>query len=222
MLRISQLDWRRILYTRTAAILLGIAAVLTIPALIFIHSNFDPGAYSGFEGYSLEVIAGLSPFGLISLLACMAFFWLRCDLSSKRNRTVWFVILLLGFGYGSQIAYYLFAYLPAVLKRLRNHEFETAETPIPQPAELHQRIGPFRTSLLFGWGVIAASMLAILAAPASFSRFSGPVAIVFFLCSAIVAIEGVIHWFVSIYRSGMARPPAHLDRSSRPHKDRQD
>ena len=220
MLRISDLNWPRILYARTAAILLGFAAALTIPALIFFHGKLDPDAYSGLKGGILQVIADLSPLGFISLLVCMAFFWLRCDVSSKSSRTIWFFLLLVGFWYGSQIAYYVLVYLPAVLKQLRNPEVEEAVTLIPQPAELHRRIGPFRRTLVIGWGIVAALMLAILIAPASLTRLSPPIAVAFLLCSVVVAAESVIHWFISIYRSGMARPAEDAEQTARQRKDR--
>lgn len=221
MVGLSDLDWPRILYSRTAAILLGIAALLTISTLIFRYSDFDPNKLGKVQFELISYLGAFSALGFLSLLICMVFFWLRCDVSSKLSRTIWFVVLLLGFLYGSQIAYYAFAYLPAVIKRLRNPEVQAVATLISSQDEDQGRIGPFRRSLVLAWGIVAVLMLAMLVVPAPLSLFSPPIAVIFFFCSVVVAIESVIHWFVSIYRSGMARPPAPNEHSSRPRNDKQ-
>src|ERR1017187_6781173 len=120
--RISELNWPRILFTRSAAILLGIAAILTGCAVFIMHSDIKPESLNSAEGKAIGILGAAGAFGFFALIACMWFFWLRCDSSSKSWRTIWFIILLLGFFYGSAVLYYAIVYLPAVLGRIRNRE----------------------------------------------------------------------------------------------------
>lgn len=206
MLRISQLDWPRILFTRPAAILLGIAAVLSVNVLIFWHSNLSRDTLSSTWDAVLGVVGVTGVIGFILLLGCMALFWLKCDVSSKLNRTIWFVILLLGFTYGTQIAYYAIVYLPQVLRKLRNPEDEGSVDAPAQPIENHKRFGPFSSTLFIGWGLFALLAAAAMFLPKAANSHWGLVAIGFFVASAAVAIEAVIHTIVSVYRSGVSRP----------------
>jgi apolipoprotein N-acyltransferase len=205
VLRISQLDWQRILLTRIAAILLGIAAALSVSAIVITNSGVNLDALSPLKRDALSIVGAASAFGFVSLLVCMGFFWLKCDLSPRLDRTIWFVILLLGFAYGSPIAYYAIVYLPAVLRRLRNPQGEETAAESVQVGETHKRIGPFRGTLLVSWGFFLLLVVAVLAFPQSMSHFVAPVAVCFFLSSALVVLEAVFHAITSVYRSGMSR-----------------
>ncbi len=207
LLRISQLNWPRILFTRRAAILLGMAAALSVCGLIIIHSGISLDSLSPLKRGALSFTGAASAGGLISLTVCMGFFWLKCDRSSRPSRTIWFVLLLLGFAYGSQILYFAVSYVPAVLRRLRNPESEEDEVPQPRIEEVQKRIGPFRRVLLVGWGFSLLPIVAALALPKITSSFLGLIAALFFLGSAVVVVESIAHVVFLFYQAGMSRPP---------------
>ena len=205
MFRISQLDWPRILYKRTTAILLGLAAVFSIPTLFFIHTNIDPGSLSPLKSEMVSTVGAVGAFGYVTLLICMGFFWLRCDESGKLNKTVWFVILAIGCSYGTPVAYYGIVYLPAVLRRHRFPEAFRAEDELQEPEADLGRFGPFSRNLMIGWLFVALAMIAYVALPGSTPEVSAVAAIVFFICCAAIVFESMFHFVASIYRTGMKR-----------------
>jgi hypothetical protein len=203
LLRISQLDWPRILFRRTTAILLGIAAVFSVGAVALIHSNINPNAISPLQNALVGIWGAIGALGFLALLVCMGFFWLKCDDSSRLNRTIWFLILLLGFFYGTPVAYYAIVYLPQALKRNRDHATSNV---VPDEATGDpRRFGPFRRSLLFIWTAPALAVFTVLILPKSVQVLTALVAIVFVICSAAVAIESIFHLVLSVYRSGIRR-----------------
>ncbi len=217
MFLLSQLNWPRILFTRCAVVLLGLAAALSVVALAVIHSDIEIDSLSPLKREALSITGAAGAFGLIGLIVCMGFFWLRCDSSSKPIRALWFVLLLFGFAYGSQIAYFAIVYLPAVMRRLRNPEGEEDTVPQPHTEEARKRIGPFRRVLVVGWAFLLLPVAAAVSLPKIMSPFVGPIAVFFFLWSALVAVESIAYAVVSLYQSGMSRPPSSGRRgSSRP------
>ncbi|HEV2135338.1 MAG TPA: hypothetical protein VGR47_13975 [Terracidiphilus sp.] len=208
--RISELDWPRLLYTRKAAILLGIGAVLSVAILVIIHSNVDEGKLSPLADIAFTAVAAVSPAGFFALLVCMAFFWLRCDSSSKAWRTMWFFALLFGFAFGSAVAYYALVYLPALKKRLRHPEQGAGE--FDEPLKLQKengRIGPFSRAFLIAWGVGLVPIAVVLFLPNPLpDRLLMPTFIVSFLLCTAAMLEAIFHTCIFFYRSGMSRPAA--------------
>lgn len=208
MLRLSRLNWPRLLYTRRAAVLLGIAAVLSVFTVVVIHSNVEADKLSSSANIAFNTTAAVGSAGMFALLVCMAFFWLRCDPSSKTWRAFWFFVLLLGFPFGSAVAYYALVYLPEVIRRLRNPEEEILSLSAPeQERREDKRIGPFRRSLLIAWGITLVPIVVIilLAKPPPDQLLMLAFIISFFLSVAAV-IEAAIHEIVSFYRAGISRP----------------
>ena len=205
MLRVFQLDSPRILYKRTTAIFLGLAAVFSIPALFIIHTGVDLNALSPVKGEVVSIVGAVGAFGFMALLAGMGFLWLRCDGSSRLNKTIWFVVLAIECFYGTPIAYYFIVYLPAVL---RNHRFPEAvqiEDESQEPETELNRFGPFNRTLLIGWFFVALAAIATLVLPGSMPGFSAVAAIVFVICSAAVVFESLFHFVASLYRTGIRR-----------------
>lgn len=62
------------------------------------------------------ILGVLGPIGLLFLWFGMWRYWVRVDDSNLWAKRAWFVVLLVGFWYGS-VLYYLFAYLPQVIRR---------------------------------------------------------------------------------------------------------
>lgn len=118
---LSTQECERLLLNRIAVIVLGIAGVLSIGAILIGHSDLNSWGLSQLRWEALSYTAAASAFGAVSILAAMFLFWVKCDKSSKRSRTVWFFILLFGLIYGA-IPYYFLVYLPAVRNALRRSE----------------------------------------------------------------------------------------------------
>ena len=112
----SDLDYHRLLLNWKAAILLGISAVLSLGAIVLINVHLNWNGLSSPEWQALSFAGAAAAVGVVSLLAGMWIYWAKCDDSSKRSRTLWFLALFLGFSYGA-IPYYLFVYIPAVRGR---------------------------------------------------------------------------------------------------------
>lgn len=206
MTLISQLDWPRILYSRIMAVLLGIAAVFSIVAIVLMNSDIDPAALGPVKLQLSSFLGAAASLGFFALLVSMGFFWLKCDASSKASRVIWFVLLLVGFLYGTQIAYYTIVYLPQALRRFREPESDRFEIAYEEHKTDGKRIGPFKKVLLIAWGFAALPMMTFLALPRSALHFAPPFAIIFFLCSAIVAFESVFHFIASLFKTAMRRP----------------
>jgi hypothetical protein len=205
MFRISQLDWSRILFTRRAAILLGLAAALSGCGLAIIHSDVNIESLDPMKQEVLSIAGAVGAFGIAALFVGMGFFWFKCDISSRLNRAVWFVLLLLGWAYGSQIAYYALVYLPAVIKKLRTPE---RGTPVIEPHRLvegHRSIGPFGWILIAGWGLLFLTVAAFFMFPKSMSDVFKPVADFFVLWPASLLVGTGAYAIILIFRASMKR-----------------
>src|ERR1700721_321331 len=205
MFRLSQLNWPRILFSRSAAVLLGLAAALSVCALALMHSDINLDSLSPLKREALSIAGAASAFGFFPLLICMGFFWLRCDASSKPIRALWFVFLLLGFFYGSQIAYYGIVYLPAVIKRLRDPEGENPTARLPKTEKARRLFGPFGWVLIAGWGLLFLTVVLMFTFPKCMSHLFRPVAEFFVLWPAGLLLGTGVYVIILIFRSGMRR-----------------
>jgi hypothetical protein len=113
------LDCHRLLFTWRAVILLGIAAGLSVGAIVLVNANLHLNELSTPEREALSCAGAAAALGVASLLAGMWLYWIKCDPSSRRWKTIWFFALLLGLPYGA-VPYYLFVYLPAVTHKLHH------------------------------------------------------------------------------------------------------
>ena len=114
---LGSLNYDRLFLRRKTAVLLGVAVVLCLGAIVlrFIDINFSTLSRSALVEFSL--FGAAIAIGALSLLAGMWFFWVKCDVSPRWQRVVWFFILLFGFFYGA-VLYYFIVYLPEVKKAL--------------------------------------------------------------------------------------------------------
>ena len=203
MLRVSELNWQRLLFTRNAAIFLGIAAALSLGAVVIIHSDVNLNALSPIRRDALSFIGAASAFGFILLLVSMGFFWLKCDSSRRGTKTVWLLILLIGCPYGSAALYFAVVYLPAFRKRnVGRYEIDIQPT---ETCESRNRFGPFRRMLLVVWAVVVLPVVLVLSLARIPALFAEIAAIAFVVWSTIVILEAIFHSILSLYRSGMAR-----------------
>jgi hypothetical protein len=82
-----------------------------------------------------------------------------------------------------------------------------ADIEYPAVEEGLSRLGPFRRSFLIGWGFWVLAVLAVVALPKTTQILTALVAVGFFLWSTVVIVESFLHFILSVYRSGMRRPP---------------
>jgi len=203
MLRLSQLNWQRILFNRRVAVLLGFAAGLSVIAIAIIHSDVNPDKLSPLKRGAVLIAGGTGTLGYFALLVCMGFFWLRCDSSSRRTKAVWLVLLLVGWGYGSQIAYYVLVYLPAVIKGFRDPEGEGPSVEPPQVDQRRKLFGPFGWALVIGWGLLFLTVAACFIFPKGMSHILKPVADFFVLWPASLLIGTWVYAIILFFRVGM-------------------
>ncbi len=101
------------LVSRTALILFAVASVLVvaIAPVLWGYVNFleNPGFW---ENLFWGVVGAAGALSMFFIWGGMWAYWTRCDSSRRAVKRIWFVILLVGFWYGS-VLYYLFKYLPA-------------------------------------------------------------------------------------------------------------
>jgi hypothetical protein len=86
---------------------------------IFLGS--DPSRIYSWMGPSRNAVGGLSAVGTLLLWLGMWRYWVRIDNRGKWMKRLWFIVLLVGFWWGSFL-YYFLAYLP---QRFPNSRAET-------------------------------------------------------------------------------------------------
>jgi hypothetical protein len=198
-------DGPEFLFTRSAVVWLGIAAVFSLGAVVMMHFNLTLDTPSRLNREALLVAGVATAIGYVSLLVGMSWFWLKSDVSSKRSRTVWFVILLLGFAYGSQIAYYALVYVPAVGKRLRNPRGETLEPPAKNGAR-SIGVGALGWVLLAGWILFLLTVAIYFAFPFRMYPILRPIVVEFAMWPVLMLAATAAYAVVFLFRVGMRRP----------------
>jgi hypothetical protein len=117
----TELDVKRILVSRNAAVFLGASAALSVLALVLRYWNIDSARLTTGQLEALSWSGAAAAFGMASLLFGMWVFWVKCDTSSKATRRVWFFILLIGMPAGA-LPYYFVVYLPCIKRRLMDSQ----------------------------------------------------------------------------------------------------
>lgn len=109
-------DW---LVSRLAVKVFFISAVLVI-AMTPIFVGVDTTNMTFWHRLPWGILGIIGPIGIVSIWLGMWRYWLRLDTSPKGVKRVWFLVLLIGFWWGS-CAYYFLAYLPQVMRRSRGN-----------------------------------------------------------------------------------------------------
>jgi len=206
---------KRILLTRRAAVLLGIAVFPSVWGIILSRIELHSWKLSSREFEALSYSGAAAAIGTIVLLAGMWAFWLKCDCSSKRTRTLWFLALLFGLPYGA-IPYYFFVYLPARRKILRKGLIQAiVSTPYPL-SKRASLIGPFGRILAGGWGLLFLTTGMLFTFPKVISHLLGPtnLYVLLWLLVFTLAISTPIYAIVLLFRIGMKRSADSLPSTS--------
>jgi hypothetical protein len=211
-----QFDWPRILFARSAAILLGLAAVLSVGGVIIGQTDFSLDALGPLEYKLLSIAGAASAIGFFALIAGMGYFWIKCDGSSRLGRTVWFVLLLAGIKYGSFVAYYAAVYLPAVIERSRNPYEERFTSERPRIGNGGSWLNRFRFTLAIGWGLLVVAVATYCLLPKGISDFLSPASWAFVVWPVTLVLATAFYAVFSIFWVGIRRPASSSQDSRRP------
>ena len=104
------------LASRGYATLFAISSILTVCVELLLGSRVEPARMSFWMRLPIAFVGVFGTLGLLFLFIGMWWYWARLDVSGRWWKRFWFVVLLVGFWNGS-IVYFLFVYLPQVVRR---------------------------------------------------------------------------------------------------------
>ena len=106
------------LITRQAAKLFFLSTLLVLALIPVSLGKIHTNTMSFWVRLPWGILGILGPIALFFLWFGMWRYWVRIDRSGRWAKRAWFVVLLVGFWWGSCL-YCLFVYLPRVLRRAR-------------------------------------------------------------------------------------------------------
>jgi len=106
------------LVTRQAATLFLVSTILVIALTPVLLGRVDTKEMLFWARLPWGVLGVLGPVALFFLWFGMWRYWVRIDNASKWVKRMWFLVLLIGFGWGSCL-YCFLVYLPQVIRRRR-------------------------------------------------------------------------------------------------------
>jgi hypothetical protein len=178
-------------------VVFAIASILIVPFTLLVAKFGDPSRMTAWKRIPLGLIFFVGPILILFLWLGMWLYWARVDASRVAVKRFWFVILLLGFWYGSA-AYCLAVYLPQ--SRQAAKVFATA------PSAIAQTSSPLRKALrllLIWWIVIVSFVLASMTFPRVVLGIPHFARIRILLPLALVTSLLYVLW--SLYRAGTNR-----------------
>jgi hypothetical protein len=211
---VNESEAARWLLNRKAAVVLGIAAVLSVGVIVLWLSDFSLAALSPIEGEIISWSAVAFAAGALCLWAAMLLFWLRCDASHRLSRKIWLIALVVGVI--GTIPYYLFVYLPAVRRKLRDHAgaernnslipvHSDPESGTAEPTKRRKLFGPFGWALVIGWILLLLTVAASFTFPRAMSHLLRPVADYFVLWPTTLILGSMTYALISLFRLGINR-----------------
>ncbi len=108
-------DW---LVTRQASRLFVLSTVIVLAMTPIFEGWLDPKKMTFWTRLPWGILGIIGPIALFFLWIGMWRYWVRVDSSSAWAKRFWFLVLLIGFWWGSCL-YCFSAYLPQVLRRHR-------------------------------------------------------------------------------------------------------
>lgn len=106
------------LVKRSAAKLFFASALLVLTLIPLFFGKVDTSRMSFWARLPWGILWTLAPIAVFFLWAGMWRYWVRIDNASRWTKRIWFVVLLIGFWWGSCL-YCFFVYLPQVFRRTR-------------------------------------------------------------------------------------------------------
>ncbi len=104
------------LISRRVSTLFLLSTILVVASVPLAEGWVDITKMSFWMRLPLTILAMFSAIAILFLWVGMWRYWIRLDDSSVWVKRVWFVILLVGFWYGS-VPYYFLVYRPQVIRR---------------------------------------------------------------------------------------------------------
>jgi uncharacterized BrkB/YihY/UPF0761 family membrane protein len=106
------------LMTRRAAGYFIVSAVLVLGVTPMFLGRIDTSKMSFLERLPWGILGMVGPIAVFFLWIGMWRYWVRLDDSKPMQKRLWFVILLVGFWWGSCL-YCFFVYLPQIFRRVK-------------------------------------------------------------------------------------------------------
>lgn len=153
----------------------------------------DPKSLSFWLRLPLSILGVLGPIALFFLWFGMWRYWVRIDSSKVYAKRLWFVVLLVGFWYGSCL-YYFFVYRPQAIQK-RGREGGVLGT----SEDVKSRFGRL---LVAGWVVVLGGGLLLILFPKTV-WIPGPE--VMRVSIIVLVLTSVVYGLTVIYRQGTDR-----------------
>jgi len=118
---VTETDAERLLINRKAAVVLGIAAVMSLGAIVLVNVDLNWNAMSTTAREAVSYACAASALGVLTLFLAMELYLLKCDTPPVRNKGLWGIVMLIGLPYAT-VPFYMFIYLPALKKRLNDSQ----------------------------------------------------------------------------------------------------
>ena len=179
--------------TRQAGLLFFIASLFVV-ALTPVFFGFVEPSTSRIINVFWGVVGVVGAFSIFFLGMGMWRYWARVDASRKLAKRFWFLVMLVGFWYGSCL-YCWCLYLPCVMRLYRN----AATT--PPLTERRQRKSKFGKSLLIGW----LCFLVFVALIFGFPKVLATTIPVVHLVSVLLVLTTFAYVILWLYRQGISR-----------------
>lgn len=106
------------LVTRQASILFMVSTLFVIALTPVLLGRIDTQAMSFWARLPIGILGLVGPVALFFLWFGVWRYWVRIDNAGKWVKRIWFLVLLVGFWWGSCL-YYFVVYLPQVFRRTR-------------------------------------------------------------------------------------------------------
>lgn len=199
---ITDSEAERLLLNRKAAVILGIAGFLSAGTFILLYLEPNIAGMSLSAREAFDYAGAAMAIAVLCFLVGMWLFWLKCDLSPRRSRRIWFLALFVMYG---AVPYYIFVYLPALRRALRG---DVAANPVVESRRSEAKRGtpgPFGWVLITGWALLFLFVGAYFEFPKPMSHVFGRVADFIVLWPLFLMIGTAIYAVILLFRIGMRR-----------------
>jgi hypothetical protein len=106
------------LVTKSYLLIFLVSSVLFLLTIAMLEVSIDPLRMPVWYRIPFTLLGMLGVVGCVALWLGMWSYWLRFDCSKAFVKRLWFLILVIGFSFGS-VLYFFFVYIPQVTRRIK-------------------------------------------------------------------------------------------------------